>query len=32
MTLLAKGGLSLERLQALLEFAEAGSLIKAAQG
>jgi DNA-binding transcriptional LysR family regulator len=31
MTLLAKGGLSLERLQALLEFAEAGSLIKAAQ-
>jgi DNA-binding transcriptional LysR family regulator len=31
MTLLAKGGLSLERMQALLEFAEAGSLIKAAQ-
>ena len=31
MTLLAKGGLSLERLQALLDFAEAGSLIKAAQ-
>jgi DNA-binding transcriptional LysR family regulator len=31
MNLLAKSGLSLERLQALLEFAEAGSLIKAAQ-
>jgi len=31
MNLLSKGGLSLERLQALLEFAEAGSLIKAAQ-
>lgn len=31
MTLLAKGGLSLERLQALLDFADAGSLIKAAQ-
>lgn len=32
MALLSKGGLSLERLQALLDFAEAGSLIKAAEG
>lgn len=31
MKLLSKGGLSLERLQALLDFAEAGSLIKAAK-
>jgi DNA-binding transcriptional LysR family regulator len=31
MSLLSKGGLSLERLQALLDFAEAGSLIKAAK-
>ncbi|MEI7866107.1 MAG: LysR family transcriptional regulator [Chthoniobacterales bacterium] len=31
MSLLSKGGLSLERLQALLDFAEAGSLIKAAR-
>lgn len=32
MSLLSKSGLSLERLQALLSFADAGSLIKAAQG